>query len=111
MDATAEPDWRAEQLLDKEYLVGVRFQRKRHRTYREGWDHDHCVGCWATFAERDVSEQIDEPVLHDGFTTCEDFEYGAEYWWICLDCWATFKGPMKWTEAVAETEGETGAEA
>lgn len=102
METTDEPDWRAEQLLEKDYLVGVRFQWRRHSAYREGWDHDHCVGCWATFSEHEGAEPGEEPILREGFTTFADFENGAEYWWICPDCWTTFKDAMKWTQVATE---------
>lgn len=97
-----EPDWREDQLLDKDYLVGVRFQWKRYAVYREGWDHDHCVSCWTTFSEHEVPQHDDEPILREGFTTCADFEHGSDYWWICPDCWTTFQGPMKWAQATLE---------
>ena len=89
-------DWRAEPLLDKEYLVGVAFQWKRYRTYREGWDHDHCVACLATFAEHAVPDHDEDPILHEGYTTLPAFEHGSDYWWVCRDCWGTFQSAMNW---------------
>ncbi len=90
-----EKDWRLENLETQE-MRGVRFQRMRYREYRPGWDHDHCVACWAKFAEFD---DPNEPIQHEGYTTCADYEHGAEYDWVCLECFSLFKDAMGWTEA------------
>ena len=38
------------------------------------WDHDHCEGCWAKFAEFDAPD-----ILHSGyFTVVEDDEPAEE---------------------------------
>jgi hypothetical protein len=89
-------DWRLVQLEDKEYLYGIRLQHAAYRQYRPSWDHDHCVGCNDTFSEKE------ETSLHEGYTTCSDFEYGPEYWWVCPECFQLFKSAMKWSE-VANT--------
>ena len=102
MDASPDPDWRAEQLLGKEYLVGVRFQWKRYATYREGWDHDHCEGCLATFAEHLVAGPGEDPILREGFTTCSDYVQGSDYAWVCPDCWETFGDAMSWVRVPTE---------
>ncbi|WP_454713659.1 hypothetical protein [Caulobacter segnis] len=90
-----EPDWPAEQLLEKGYLVGVRFQWKRH-TSCEIWDHDHCEGCLTTFSEHFEEGPGSDPILREGFTTCSDYVHGSDYAWVCPDCWETFKDAMKW---------------
>ena len=91
-----EQDWRAKHLETQPYLRGVRFQRKQYRPPRPDWDHDHCVACWAKFAE---IPEGDEPVQHDGYTTCADYQHGAEYDWVCPQCFADFKELMHWKEA------------
>jgi hypothetical protein len=88
-------DSRLEHLRTQPYLRGVRFQRKAYRAYRPGWDHDHCVGCWAKFAEHDDPA---EPVLHEGYATCADYQHGADYEWVCPDCFNTFKSQMSWRD-------------
>lgn len=91
-----EVDWRLENLQEQSYLRGVRFQRGRWRLRQADWDHDHCVGCHGRFAEFD---RLDEPIFHDGFTTCADYQHGAEYDWVCPECFALFKDEMGWIEA------------
>ena len=96
-------DWRLEQLLASDYLKAVRFQWLRYRTYRPGWDHDHCSGCFAKFAEEE--DGSGEPVLRAGYTTCEDYPKGAEYHWVCPECWILAREPMGWTEVSCDEEG------
>ena len=86
-------DWRLERLLDKEYLQGIALQFRKHRPFRPGWEHDHCEGCLATFAEIGLRA---EPTLQEGYTTCADFAHGEEYWWVCSECFDAFKAPMEW---------------
>jgi hypothetical protein len=93
-----EEDWRLKHLGTQPYLRGVRFQRMRYRAYRPGWDHDHCVACWAKFAEADLPN---EPIQREGHTTCSDYQHGAEYDWVCLECFELFKDAMGWTTALS----------
>jgi len=93
-------DLREEQLFDKEYLRGIRLQFKQYRPYRPGWEHDHCVGCFTTFAE--IGLRPNEPTLQEGYTTCADFVRGDEYEWVCPDCFETFREPMGWRLVDAE---------
>jgi hypothetical protein len=72
-------DWRLEHLETQPHLCGVAFKRMTYRAYREGWDHDHCVGCWAKFAEFDDPT---EPIEHEGYATTEKYVRGAEYDWF-----------------------------
>jgi hypothetical protein len=88
-------DWRLEHLETQPYLRGVAFTRKRYSEYRPGWDHDHCAGCWAKFAEFD---DPNEPIEHDGYATTADYSFGADYVWVCLKCFADFKAQMAWKE-------------
>ncbi len=86
-----EEDWRLKHLKTQLYLRGVHFQRKQYRAYRPGWDHDHCIACWAKF-------EATEPTPRDGYTTCPDYQHGAEYDWVCPECFVLFKDEMGWTE-------------
>jgi hypothetical protein len=81
--------------LEQKYLRNVRFQRKPYRLYREGWDHDHCAGCGAKFA---LEDDPSEPVYREGYATCADYVHGAEYDWVCVNCFAEFKDAMGWVE-------------
>lgn len=60
----------------------------------EDWDHDHCVVCWAKFAEYDAPD-----IEHEGFTTCDDYEFGPRYHRVCEECFADLKDEMGWSLA------------
>jgi hypothetical protein len=83
-------DWRLENAKGFE---GVRFRRKQYKRWSETWTHDHCIGCWAEFAEEDGPE-----IQHEGYATCEDWKHGADYDWVCLSCFAALCDAMEWTE-------------
>jgi len=84
-------DWRLENVKGFE---GLRFKRKAYSRWSDSWDHDHCIGCWARFAE------IDGPnILREGYATCEDWKHGADYDWICPTCFADLRDVMGWIEA------------
>ena len=75
-------DWR---LTDQErYLQGAAFRWRQYACPRPGWDHDHCEFCWAKFAEADGPE-----VLREGYTTAEGL-------WVCVACFADFRGRFEW---------------
>jgi hypothetical protein len=76
-------DWRLTNQL--EYLKGAQLSRRTYRAPRPNWDHDHCEFCWAEFSERD-----EPPVLHEGFTTRD------EYRWVCPTCFDDFKNLFEW---------------
>ena len=88
-----ERDWRWKHLETQPYLRDVKFKRAVYTEYRVGWDHDHCVGCWAKFAEQDGPE-----ILHEGYTTTDEYPKGAKYEWVCPDCFSDFKTDMNWIE-------------
>lgn len=88
-------DWRLEHLETQPYLRGVAFVRKQYRAPRPGWDHDHCVACWATLAEPNI-EGAD--IVHEGFATTSDYFHGAEYDWVCLPCFNLFRVDMAWSD-------------
>jgi hypothetical protein len=64
-------DWRID--LAKR-LKGVRFQFSRYEPPSKDWDHDHCAACMAKFAETEAPE-----ILHEGYTTCDDYKHGAKH--------------------------------
>ena len=91
-------DWRLEQLKRTTDLQGQRFQRKAYRQPSAEWDHDHCAGCWATFMVAGKGVGSSEPILHEGFAVWAGYPRGAEYEWICPECFGLFKDEMGWTE-------------
>lgn len=75
-----------------EYQRGVCWEWKWW-TQREGhWNHDHCIGCWATFTEVDGPD-----FLRAGYTTREEHPNGADYWWLCEPCYEEHKSRLGWT--------------
>lgn len=88
-------DWRLEQLEMHGDFRGFAFQRKKYREYRPGWDHDHCIACNTKLAEFESDKEI---ILHEGYASTEDVLNGADYYWVCPECFALFKEEMDWSE-------------
>ncbi len=82
-------DWRTE---NAKHLRGLTLHRRRWTKPRDDWDHDHCVGCQAKFAEFDGPE-----IQHEGFTTGADYKKGAGYEWVCRQCFADLQSEMGWS--------------
>jgi hypothetical protein len=83
-------DWRVENAKGFE---GARFKRKRYTRWSEDWDHDHCIACWATFAEFDGPD-----IQHEGYASCADGKHRADYDWVCLACFADLREAFGWVE-------------
>jgi hypothetical protein len=65
-----EPDdWRL--LNVKRHLEGASFRLKPYRTKNAEWDHDHCAGCWAKFAESNIPD-----ALREGYAVTSDYKHG-----------------------------------
>ena len=75
-------DWRLQG--QKKYLTGVSLTKRKYRSCREDWEHDHCEFCGAKF-----SENPDD--LSVGYTTADC------YYWVCEECYQDFKGRFSWT--------------
>ena len=87
-------DWRID------LVESLRSQRLVWSEYRQPspeWDHDHCLGCGATFSELDSPEY-----LQHGYTTGAEYSHGKEYEWICSQCFADLAQFMDWTAAYAD---------
>lgn len=80
------------------HLKGIGLQLRRYTRWSESWDHDHCAGCWAKFAEFDGPD-----IQHEGYTTCDDYRLGACYEWVCQKCFEDLKNEMNWTD-VADSD-------
>ncbi|GLS00841.1 hypothetical protein GCM10007859_08500 [Brevundimonas denitrificans] len=85
-----EDDWRYQSAA---HLRGQAFVFKPYTRYREGWDHDHCAGCGDTFAEAAVSSGA----LHTGWAVTSDYDKGADYEWMCADCFSLLKDALALT--------------
>ena len=90
-----EVDWRLQHLRTQPYLRGVRFRRAFYKAHHPDWDHDHCVGCWAKFAEHALGS---EPIEQEGYATTSDYQRGAGYDWVCITCFSLFRDDMGWIE-------------
>jgi hypothetical protein len=86
-------DWRFE---NAKHLKGMRLQFRPYTRWSVSWDHDHCAGCWAKFAEFDGPE-----IQHEGYATCDDYKHGACYERVCKQCFGDFKDDLSWTIAVS----------
>lgn len=85
-----EKDWRAE---TAEFIRGERLRRKKYKAPSKRWDHDHCAACWAKFADFDGPE-----ILHEGYTTIAESKWGADYHWVCPQCFSDLRELMEWIE-------------
>ena len=67
---SAEQDWRYENIRR---LQGAAFGFAKYRAPSDEWDHDHCRGCWAKFAD------LHGPgILHEGYVTALPIEETSE---------------------------------
>jgi hypothetical protein len=79
----AETDWRL--WGQEKYLTGATLLHRRWSQLSEGWDHDHCAFCWATF----MSDEHPN-ALHEGWTTPDEDH------WICETCFRDFRERFHW---------------
>jgi hypothetical protein len=98
--AREEQDWR---LTGQErYLRGAALVWKPYHTRSETWEHDHCSFCWAKFMDPNFSDAarrfIEEhpDVLTEGYTTTAENERGADYHWVCKQCYEDFADLFEW---------------
>ncbi len=100
---TQQGDWRLtgqEDILSRATLV-----RKPYRAPSATWEHDHCEFCWAKFMDPNFSEEhrlyieTHPDVATEGFTTTDERANGADYYWICADCYADFADRFGWRVA------------
>lgn len=75
-----------------EELRGVAFAYRPYRRWSASWDHDHCDGCMVGFSEDSAED------LHEGWTTTAAYEKGAEYCWVCSECFDRHKDRLDWCE-------------
>jgi len=94
-------DWRLAHLETQPYLRGAAFVKKKYRKPSPRWDHDHCVACWATLAEPDVTGT---DVVHEGYAITNEYIRGENYDWVCLPCFELFRGAMEWRDTTAPND-------
>jgi hypothetical protein len=87
-----QQQWHQYRLDFARHLKGLRLQFCRYTQPSDTWDHDHCAGCNAKFAEFEAPD-----ILHHGYTTCDDYVHGPEYDWICETCFQDLRQDMQWT--------------
>jgi hypothetical protein len=80
-----DKQWRID---NAQHLRAVRLKLQPYRQPSEAWDHDHCAGCWAKFAEFEGAD-----IHHEGYATCSDYPKGARYEWVCATCFID----LQWT--------------
>lgn len=93
-----ERDWRT---YTAQWIEGEKLQRRTWQQWTKDWDHDHCIGCGATFAEGSDH-------LQDGYTTTSAFRNGAGYEWVCPTCFSDLKDEMGWVEVPPEDKAIIG---
>ena len=91
-------DWRLKNLDMIKHLRGQSFVRKAYTEYRPGWDHDHCALCWAKLAEPGMAG---DSIIHEGYAVTSDYEKGADYVWVCPECFALARAEMSWRDVTA----------
>lgn len=91
-------DWREDALETVERLRGVSFCLRSYRTYRPGWDHDHCEMCSAKFSEPKLKIRN---TLHEGYASTDSYALGAEFVWLCAECFMFLKPRL---ELIDKTE-------
>jgi hypothetical protein len=91
-------DWRLQHLETQPFLREVTFVRKLYKAYSAEWDHDHCVACWMKFMEPGIEGP---DIIHEGYATTAEFVRGADYEWVCPECFSLFREAMAWKEEAA----------
>jgi hypothetical protein len=110
---SSNEEWKQYKLDSLERLRASSFQLADYTAPNAEWDHDHCVGCWAKFADFDAPE-----VLHRGYFTIAQFddeppevppliqqarESGRDVMkkpdtkeWVCPECFEELRSALDW---------------
>jgi hypothetical protein len=99
-DPPEDDDWRL--TGQEDYLAGADWIRKRYRVFSDTWEHDHCEFCWTKFMDPEFSLEHrkyvaeNSEVLTEGYTTTADHSQGAEFYWVCPQCFDDFTARFGW---------------
>jgi hypothetical protein len=112
-------DWRDDNL---KHLQGAAFRFAEYKAPTDDWDHDHCIGCWAKFADFDGPD-----ILHVGYVHDRPYEpkpepefitqsreqgmrciraplvKGCDLNWLCIRCFNDFRGRLGFTLEPSES--------
>ncbi len=75
---------------------GATFRWKRYYRWSEGWSHDHCDFCFATF----VDSGNDDPLpgtLNEGYAQTAHGNFPDDYDWVCAACFEKLHEKAEWT--------------
>jgi hypothetical protein len=81
-------DWRAQNAW---HLRGLKLCFDEWSRPKPTWDHDHCAGCGAKFADVEGTG-----IQRSGYHVGDDYAKGAKYEWVCVECFRELKGVMGW---------------
>ena len=107
MPAAAD-DWRR---TSSGLPEGTVFRWRDYEVPRPGWDHDHCVFCWAKFVPRSEQgkkslERDNHTIYSVGYATVEPS--GSAFEWVCRPCFDDFNDEFKFVVA-ADEPSDTGS--
>jgi|SRR5579872_1576131 len=101
---SSDEEWKQFKLGSLQQLRGSSFQLADYAAPSAEWDHDHCEGCMAKFAQFDAPE-----ILHSGYLTMVEYddeptliqpaqEKGSNVLkkpdtkkWVCQQCFDEFR--------------------
>ena len=106
-------EWKQYKLKNLERLRALTFTFADYAPPSTEWDHDHCEGCWATFALFDESEILPSgyftavPVGDESSKESEIIQQarksGSKIWakadakkWVCPECFQLFRITLGW---------------
>jgi hypothetical protein len=81
-----DPDFWGQFEQEKVFPPGSILVLQPYRAPRPSWDHDHCIFCWAKFAE-----QPGPAILVAGYSTVP-----TNHEWVCPSCFEEFADRFAW---------------
>jgi hypothetical protein len=98
-----EPDHWGRTGQEQVFPPGTTLELRRYRPHRPGWDHDHCIFCWAKLMDPDLSQaslraiEDDQQILTSGYTAGP---VGGD--WVCPSCFEEFAKQFGWRSEAAD---------
>jgi len=88
---------------EETFPPGTTLELRRYRTHRPGWDHDHCIFCWAKLMDPDLSEASRRAVENDPKILTSGYSKGPSGGeWVCPSCFEEFAARFGWTAAAGQ---------